>query len=82
MPKFTLIAEHLGENDLDVTSRVIHEFNEDLLEEVVMMMQEFLRGVGYYFNGQLQILENEKPIKVSDDDYEHHECFWDTDRNL
>jgi hypothetical protein len=82
MPKFTLIAEHLGENDLDITSRVIHEFNEDYLHDVVMMMQEFLRGVGFYFDGELQILENEKPTKVSDDGCQHHECFWDTDRNL
>ena len=56
MPKFTLIAEHLDDND-NPTSTVTHVFNEDFLPEVVMMMQEFLRGVGFYFNGELNISE-------------------------
>ena len=61
MPKFTLIAEHLDDND-NPTSTVTHEFYEDYLPEVVMMAESFLRGVGFCFNGTLDIIEDEEPI--------------------
>lgn len=80
MPKFTLIAEHLDDNG-GIESRVIHEFDRDYLPEVVMMMQEFLRGVGFYFDGELQIFDENEGKRVCENGYEHSDCFWDTDRN-
>lgn len=77
MPKFTLIAEHLDNNG-EVESRVTHEFNEDFLSDVVLMMQEFLRGVGYYFDGELMILDEEREPS---ENYTHSDCYWDIDRN-
>lgn len=56
MPKFTLIAEH-NDDDGNVTSRVTHEFEEEFLNDVIMHLQEFLRGTGYYFQGDLGISE-------------------------
>lgn len=51
MPKFTLIAEHIDEDTCQTYSKVTHEFYHETLDEVVMSLQEFLRGVGYYFVG-------------------------------
>ena len=62
----------------EVESRVTHEFNEDFLSDVVLMMQEFLRGVGYYFDGELMILDEEREPS---ENYIHSDCYWDIDRN-
>ena len=56
MPKFTLIAEHIDEDTCQTYSKVTHEFYHETLDEVVASLQEFLRGVGYYFEGDLQIV--------------------------
>lgn len=55
MTKFTLIAEHINEYTGECYNKVTHEFSNETLDDVVMSMQEFLRGVGYYFEGELAI---------------------------
>lgn len=89
MPKFTLVAEHTDENG-EVYSKVTHEFTEDYLYDVVMHLQEFLRGVGYYFDGDLNVGE-EEPVKFKvpspEDDQDplgtvaHNSYYFDTTRN-
>lgn len=84
MPKFTLIAEHIDEDTCQTYSKVTHEFYHETLDEVVMSLQEFLRGVGYYFEGDLQIGE---PVRYVATDLgnavaeEHSKHYYDTDRN-
>ena len=56
MPKFTLIAEHIDEDTCQTYSKVTHEFYHETLDEVVVSLQEFLRGVGYHFEGDLLIV--------------------------
>jgi hypothetical protein len=83
MPKFTLIAEHIDEDTCQTYSKVTHEFYHETLDEVVMSLQEFLRGVGYYFEGDLQIVTPARNaaadiVKATVD---HSKYYYDTDRN-
>ena len=75
MPKFTLIAEHYDEMTGDIESTVTHQFDKEYLPDVVMAMQEFLRGVGYYFDGELNISEdNEVTVYITPENAEKQEC--------
>lgn len=83
MPKFTLIADHIDEDTRQTYSKVTHEFYHETLDEVVMSLQEFLRGVGYYFEGDLQIVtpaRNAAPDRTKAVE-QHSKYYYDTDRN-
>ena len=54
MSKFMLSM--IQENG-DVTTK---EFDTDYLYDVLDRTEEFLRGCGFYFNGRLEIVEEEK----------------------
>ena len=68
MPKFTLICEHRGRPDSwdDVEVRNTTEFEYEYLDDVVSAFQDFLRGCGYHFDGQLMI--------VNESDFEDSGC--------
>ncbi len=51
MPKFLLTA------DWDDDTRVTHTFNVEQLDDVVMNMDQFLRGCGFFYDGELTICE-------------------------
>lgn len=50
MPKFTLIAEHLG-NNAETLHKVTHEFEVEHIDDVLQNIDHFLRGVSYYPQG-------------------------------
>ena len=84
MPKFTLIAEHIDEDTCQTYSKVTHEFYHETLDEVVVSLQEFLRGVGYYFEGDLLIVPPvyNAAADLTEPAVEHHSKYcYDTDRN-
>lgn len=64
MPKFTLIADH-GDGHV-----ISHEFEEEFLDEVVQNLNSFLRGTGYYYDGELQIVEEEMDIEFNRDSWD------------
>ena len=66
MPKFKLICDH--SYDLD-THVITHEFNAEYLPDVLLNLEQFLRGAGYVFDGKLTI----EPA--------HSEYYYDTERN-
>jgi hypothetical protein len=66
MTKFTLVCDHSCDLDTHV---VTHEFNAEYLPDVLMNLEQFLRGAGYIFDGNLTI---EDP---------HSEHYYDTERN-
>jgi hypothetical protein len=66
MTKFTLVCDHSCDLDTHV---VTHEFNAEYLPDVLMNLEQFLRGAGYVFDGQLII----EPA--------HSEHYYDTERN-
>ena len=53
--KFKFICEH-EEGDV-----VTHEFNKVTLYDVLLRMQDFLKGAGFVFDGQLDIVEEDMP---------------------
>jgi len=61
--KFTFIAEHAG------GEKVTYETEKDFLQDVISDFELFLRGCGFYFDGQLGFVE-EDVYKLSDIDYD------------
>ena len=70
MPKFTLIAEH------EDNKKITYEFHEDYLPDVLLQMEMFLRGTGYFFDGMLDFV-NDEP----EDTVQHSEYYYDEERN-
>ena len=85
MPKFTLIAEHTGLYAGNVESRTTHEFEVDYLPDALQNMELFLRGVGFVFDGNLDIVNDfEEPPEwhtPQEDFVEHSDFYFDTQRN-
>ena len=57
MAKYTLICEH---DELGGTMKQTTEFRTDYLPEVLENTELFLRGCGFYFEGQLDIIDEDK----------------------
>ena len=71
------------------TGKVItHQFEGDSLETLLSNFQDFLKGAGFYFDGNVDIVKddddwNTAPINIdiSEEDVEHSKYYYDTDRN-
>ena len=78
MPKFTLIAEH------EDNKKITYEFHEDYLPDVLLQMEMFLRGTGYFFDGTLDFVNNEysdaEPDNSEGAEF-HSKYYFDTERN-
>lgn len=75
MPKFTLTAEHKDFNG-KVTSTTTNTFEVDYLPDVLENIELFLRGTGFYFDGDLDIIN-----ESHNDSVEHSEFYFDINRN-
>lgn len=74
MPKFTFIAEH------ESGQKVTYECQPDFIDNVLEDFNLFLRGVGYYPQGdRLEYVYND--FDNHEEDFEHSEHYWDIDRN-
>lgn len=73
MPKFKLICDHSCDLDTHV---VTHEFSADYLPDVLLNLDMFLRGAGYVYDGELDIIDDTMP-----DDVQHSDYFYDINRN-
>lgn len=71
MAKYTFVADHSYSLDTHVVN---HTFTADNLYEVVQNFEQFLRGVGFIFDGNLQIVEEI-------DAQPHSSHYYDTERN-
>ena len=69
MPKFTFICEHS-----DPLIRNTYEFEVEFLDDVVQEFETFLRGSGFYFNGNLDFVEEQK----TDEGYDINDYQGDT----
>lgn len=58
MPKFTLMCEHLSPMNDSVESKHVVEFNKESLNDVLEQFEFFLRGSGFYFNGNLDFVDD------------------------
>ena len=78
MPKFKLICDHSC--DLD-THIVTHEFTADYLPEVLLNIDMFLKGAGYVYDGEVDIV-NQPHTTCDDKECEQHsDHFYDINRN-
>lgn len=59
MSKFTLICEDEELFNVVGGYKTTKEFSAHSLDEVLQQVEFFLRGSGFYFNGKLDILEDE-----------------------
>lgn len=81
---YTFIRNFDGEGVVpsQTIQHVIH--SDDLtLDEILFNFTDFLRGCGYIFDGELQIVDIASfntPINRGDET-EHSSFYWDTDRN-
>ena len=69
---------------------VTHTVEEEFLSDVVMSFQDFLRGCGYYFNGNLDFVDDfatdytPEPDTAEDEAFEQvtkSKHYYDTNRN-
>lgn len=84
MPKFTLIAEHTNMDGNPDGTKVNYEFYCDYLPEILDHLTLFLRGTGYSFDGELEVVDNEPWVPQTNFDgldLGHHESYFDTERN-
>ena len=58
MPKFTFICEHEADQFSGARESRL-TFDADFLDDVVQEFSEFLRGAGYYFQGDVQVVDVE-----------------------
>ena len=78
MPKFTFICEHETPFKPGVSvAKITYQSDREVLDEVIEDFQDFIRGCGYYFEGNLQVVENEIFIEET----QHNDYYYDTDRN-
>jgi hypothetical protein len=84
MPKFTFIAEH------ESGQKVTYECEQEFIEHVLEDFDLFLRGVGYfpqgdrleYVSDEYEKFEYQTPEwDTSQDDIGHSEFYFDTERN-
>lgn len=77
MPRFKLICDHSCDLDTHV---ITHEFTADYLPEVVMNIDMFLKGAGYMYDGQVDIVENIE-LSIPKDNVQHNDHYYDINRN-
>lgn len=57
---FTLISEHSYDN-----TKITYEFDEEFLPSILTQMEQFLRGVGFVVDGQLEVVKEESKVDNS-----------------
>lgn len=56
MAEFTLVCDQSCDLDTHV---VTHQFTADTLDEVLPNITEFLRGAGYRFDGEVELVKDD-----------------------
>lgn len=71
MSKYTFICEHTDLYGKVDGNKITHEVTQESLMSVIESFEQFLRGVGFYFDGHLDVVEDQ-PISL-DEPLEEHE---------
>jgi hypothetical protein len=85
--KFTLKCEHFdydiySGNELDVNNIVTHEFRGESLSSILENFESFLRGNGFHFEGNLDIVNDEYTEKCCSSENCLYQSFQDNNDNL
>jgi hypothetical protein len=75
MSKFMFIKKDTADLATETNHTVSMQFDEIYLDSVISNFQDFLKGCGFVFSGELQIVEKEKVPA-------HSKHYYDTTRNL
>lgn len=74
MSKFTFICQEDSIPFSDaVSSKRTTEFDADSLHQILEEFEQFLRGCGFYFEGQLDIINENIPIEQVEDNFDFSE---------
>jgi hypothetical protein len=65
MPRFNLVAQWESDSEEFEVDNVQINFSKENIHEVIQHMDMFLKGCGFVYEGQLGILEEEKPVDVN-----------------
>jgi hypothetical protein len=76
MSKFTFIKKDADLDGTETNHTVSMQFDEIYLDSVISNFQDFLKGCGFVFSGELQIVEEEKNKPA------HSKHYYDLGRNL
>jgi hypothetical protein len=60
MSKYTFICEHTDLYGKVDGNKITHEVTQESLMSVLESFEQFLRGVGFYFDGHLDVVEDEQ----------------------
>jgi hypothetical protein len=74
MSKYTFICEHTDLYGKLDGNKITHEVTQESLMSVLESFEQFLRGVGFYFDGHLDVVEEE--IFTEDEPQEEEEHEW------
>jgi len=68
--KFTFTSNFVPDqmDRANTASKVTHEFEADTLDEVLAQFTQFLRGAGFYFEGDVEIVDNTLPLTNEETD--------------
>jgi len=75
MNKFTLLLEDMN-YDFEIERKITSEFNSEQLDDIIGNFENFLRGCGFHFDGNLEIVEYVKEVE------QHSPSYYDYDRNF
>ena len=59
----------------------IRIFSKEMLPDVLEEMELFLKGCGFFFNGTLDIIDEEEPTIQQKDPIIHSQHYYDFNRN-
>jgi hypothetical protein len=71
MSKYTFICEHTDLYGKVDGNKITHEVTQESLMSVLESFEQFLRGVGFYFDGHLDIVEEETFTETDTHEEEH-----------
>jgi hypothetical protein len=71
MSKYTFICEHTDLYGKLDGNKITHEVTQESLMSVLESFEQFLRGVGFYFDGHLDVVEDEQ--FTEEESQEEHE---------
>lgn len=83
MPKITFLCQHIDpfpwkeEREL---ARVTYESSRESLEDIIADFEDFLRGCGFNFAGNIGIIDDEIEITPMDST-QHNDYYYDINRN-
>ena len=73
MNKFTFISDFVPYNmdRVNTATKITHEFETSSLDEILGQFTDFLRGAGFHFDGNVEIV-NDYPVEEEKDSNEEN----------